>query len=797
MADARVGTTPFQFRFYDWPQQQGGKAKPAVYDTWIYVFQANEKQARLLHEVHIQPAEGNQPETYSAVDLSRHAGKDERPVSEPGSDCCWLDDNSRHVLKDVRYYILCSPFQLPWKRIDKLAKTKDPARFQELATRERGLEKILLDEENTDRGPGGMVRIKSIWSPWGKCLSLSRQYLARLGEWEDRAMTQERQQQRTLLSAIDMLRKGRKGGKLVDEEGKPLLDEEYLGTVKKQLLEDDRLHEKVVESAKKLVSFFKGPAMTAMEDDAMVVVDVDAREAFAEIRETLEARLSETEIGREYRRDWLQRRHSLLMCNLEGDFKAARKGYKAIFNWVKSWADVAAGYPSGPKAGEVPAKLVLWSKKQVKWLTGRDLLVVETTDGWAMFNQDEVDYLDRKYNKSQRLNGLALMVDAINFALTVRSLFEGWKGDGWDKSKRVASGASSLLSLMSSVFAYAKSTTKYINPAQLQKMKDLAKGGRLASAEIQRLEDLAQARPLSRIEIARLRELTRRATLGQKEGALLAGYLSRGRGGRALSQLNRWRSATKVLGALGAAADTWSNGVDMFAGMHQAKVGDSSDRIWLWPGLGMVGSAIACAGYCLAFTNPAGAILIVAGSLMAAAGSIGGTFWAGAVTSDSNKWLMHCFVGRNRNLALLESDTYTGGVPLAVYHKQLDLQIKALDIVLLDFQPTCEIYTEHGEPRLKMDVAFRQLRVHSKVRLKVFGQQKGEWLSVLSTKDWRPVGAPPEDKRTGTREEMHARFLESLPARAFDAMKIAVQIDVLGDGSYLYPEEPKEALAKA
>ena len=117
--------------------------------------------------------------------------------------------------------------------------------------------------------------------------------------------------------------------------------------------------------------------------------------------------------------------------------------------------------------------------------------------------------------------------------------------------------------------------------------------------------------------------------------------------------------------------------------------------------------------------------------------------------------------------------------------------------MLLDFQPTCEIYTEHGEPRLKMDVAFRQLRVHSKVRLKVFGQQKGEWLSVLSTKDWRPVGAPPEDKRTGTREEMHARFLDSLSARAFDAMKISIQIDVLGDGTYLYPKDPKEASAKA
>ena len=47
MADARVGTTPYRFLFYDWPPTQGGTAKPATTDTWLYVFQVHAKAARL------------------------------------------------------------------------------------------------------------------------------------------------------------------------------------------------------------------------------------------------------------------------------------------------------------------------------------------------------------------------------------------------------------------------------------------------------------------------------------------------------------------------------------------------------------------------------------------------------------------------------------------------------------------------------------------------------------------------------------------------------------------------------
>jgi len=766
MADARVATTPFQFLFHDWPPEQSGKPKPTRFDTWMYIFQVSDKQAHLSHEVYIRPAEGDRGETYFDVDLKKHAGKDLRPLCEPGRDCCWIDDNSRHVLKDVRYYILCSPFQLPWRRIDKLVKAKDPSKFESLAKEERGLEKVLLDEASTEKGPGGMIRIKDIWSPWGKGQSLSRQYLARLGEWEDLAMTPQKQQQRAVLSAIDMLRKGRKGGKLVDEEGKSLLDDDFLKQVHKQLLKDDDLHAKVTDCAKKLVGYFNGPAMTAMEDDAMAVEDIDARENFAEIRMLLEARLSQTPVGREYRQKWFEKRYALVTFDLaakfEKPFKFGRKTGKAIFTWAKSWADVAAGYPSGSHGGQVPAKLVWWTRAQVKFFLRTELKVVEVAQGWSAFDKDEVDRLKKGINENPIFNGILSVVDAINLAITLRSLFESSKGDGGDRGKKVAAATSGLCSLMSSLAGYAKQGAKYISPA----------------------------------EVARVQELAAQGELATNDAKLLTEYLSRGRTKSMLSQLNRWKSATKTLGALGAAADTWSNGVEMFAGMHQAKVGDSPDRIWLWPGLGMAGSAVACLGYCLAFSSPAGALLIVAGTVMSLTGTAGGFFWPGMTASDTNKWLMHCFVGRHRNHTLLETDTYTFNNSLAVYHTRLDLQMRALDMVLFDFLPTCEIYEEGDQPRLKIDVFFRQLRVHSKVRLKVFGKRDGRWDQIRHSDDWRPIGAPPEDKRTGTREEMPARLLEGMPAWGFDEMKISVQIDVLGDGTFLYPAEAREAAAK-
>lgn len=764
MADARVATTSYWFRFYDWPPELGGEAKPATINTWLYIFQTHSKGARLLEEVYLEAGDETHREAYYRTDLKHYGGKDVRPVVEAPRDSCWLDDSKSHVLEEVSYYILCSPFQLKWSRIKNLASAKDPKKLEELAAKERDLGPVILDEESTERGPGGLVRIKALWSPWGISLSLSRQYLAKLNEWSRRANTPLRQRQRSLLAAISSIRQARGSQGMLGQDGKPLLDDKFVGKLSEELVKEDELHAEVEECAGKLVAYLKGPAMTAMEDDLIAAEDLESHEAFAAIRLAVEKRLSETRVGRKYLHDWFEQRNNLVTFNLFAAIaKSTRKVLKTTFTWAKSWADVAAGFPSGPNKGAVQDCLVNWSKKQANLFAKEELFVIQTEPGLSRFEEKGLLRLKKKVNENPWLNGVASVIDAINFAYTMRDLFDG-KGDGWTKSKKAASSVSALMSATSSVFGLVKSSTNYVSSTDLQKYRRLVADGTATEEEIAKLDR----------------------------------WVQQGRTRQALSQLTRWKTATKWLGAFGAAADTWANGVDLFNGLHEAKTGSASDRVWLWPGLGMVGSAVACMGYCLAFSNPAGALIVLGGTVVATAAGVGSAFWPGIASSDLDKWLMHSYVGRHRDMVTSEKETFTRGVELWKYHKEIDLQIKALDHVLFDFVASCEFYEEHGHSRLKLQVFFRQLKAHSKVRLKVSGRNgSGAWSEMGETDDWRAkVGAPPEDARTKTRMEGPAPCYEGIPTTGFDEMKIAVQIDVLGDGTFLYPEEPREASAK-
>jgi hypothetical protein len=763
MADARVAPTSYWFRFYDWPPELGGEAKPATLNTWLYIFQTHSKGARLLEEVYLEAGDKTHREAYFRTDLKHHAGQDVRPVVEAPRDACWLDDSSRHALKEVSYYILCSPFQLKWSRIKNLASTKDPKKFEELAAKERDLGPIILDEESTEPGPGELVRIRGIWSPWGIGLSLSRQYLAKLNEWSRRANSPLRQQQRTLLAAISSIRQARGPHGMLGQDGKPLLDDKFIGKLTDDLLKDDKLHEEVEEYAGKVVDFLRGPAMTAMEDDLIAAHELENHEAFAAIRLAVEHRLSETRVGRRYLHQWFEQQHKIVTPDVANKVKAGRKVAKMTFTWAKSWADVAAGFPSGPHKGEVQGWLAWWTKTQVNLVAKKKIFPTETGPGLSRFDEKDVAQLKKMINENPWLNGFASVIDAINFSYAMRDLFES-KGDGWTKSKKAASSVSALMSVTSSVIGLAKSTTTYLSASDLQKYRDLVARG----------------------------------TATEEEIVKLSRWVQQGKTRQALSQLTRWKTSTKWLGAFGAAADTWANGVDMFNGLHEARTGSASDRIWLWPGLGMVGSAVACMGYCLAFSNPAGALIVLGGTVIATAAGVGSAFWPGIASSDLDKWLMHSYVGRHREMVTSETETFTEGVELWKYHKDIDRQISALDHVLFDFVASCEFYDEHDHSRLKLQVFFRQLKAYSKVRLKVFGRRNdGPWSEMGETDDWRDaIGAPPEDPRTKTRLEGPAAFHAGLPTTGFDEMKIAVQIDVLGDGTFLYPDKAREASAR-
>jgi hypothetical protein len=805
MADARVGTSPYWFRFIDWPPGQGGTARAATIDTWLYVFQVHKKEARLYAEVLLR-AEAKDPdtgrvqrETYCPVDLKQHKGQSPRPVTEPGQDAVWLDDDDNHVLEEAQHYILCSPFQLPWSRIEKLATTSDPKKFRKLAHDERGLRMVRLDHKNTRRGPGGKVRIKAIWSPWGQALALSHAFRTKLVEWKTRAMTEERQQWRTLLAAIDMMNRGR--------AFKNLLDEDEYTRVYRLLLADDQLFSEVEQSAEEVVTFLQSPAMQAMELDAAATNDPDQRDAFAAIRLAVEKELPQTQIGRKYRAEWFPKNHQLLLFDASAGQKVVRKSAKAVWYWAKSWADVAAGYPASSKrAGQVPRIFVEYARKQAYLFTGvhlladcgwfetvaeeraKQVLLPEEFEAWnkrrwtidppdapapawaskleglepipMKFDQDGVKRLKEKVNENPWFNGVFLLIDAVNVTFTMRELFDDGSKDGSDKLRKAASAASGICSFLTSALGMAKSKTVHLGPAEIAK---------LTSARSTSLE----------------------------ANALLTTYESQGALRRGVAKASSIKILSSGLSAVGAVADVVSYGVEIGKGLHEARTGDSPDRIWLWPGLGTIGSAAAIISYTALAGTPGGAVLLAAGTLIGGIATAGSVFWPGMVSSDTDKWLMHSFVGKHRKEYINEKETFTSGKLLGDYHSNLDLQIAAIDPVLFDFEPTCQIYDDHGRPRLKIDVAFRQLKCRSKVRLKVFGKLNGKWGQVLHRDDWRPVGKTEEDERTHTRKERAARYLEGVAAEGFDEMKITLQIDVLGDGSFLYPEDPKEVSAKA
>lgn len=805
MADAHVGTSPYWFRFIEWPTGQGGTPKAAAIDTWLYIFQVHKKEARLYAEVLLK-AESMDPttgtprrETYCQVDLKRHKGKSPRPITEPGQDTVWLDEDDNHVLEETHYYILCSPFQLHWSRIEKLATTSDPVKFRKLAREERGLRMARLDDKNTQRGPGGKIRIKATWSPWAEALALSRVFRTQLSEWKARAMTKERQQWRSLLAAIDMMNRGR--------EFKGLLDEAECQRVYGLLLEDDQLFSEVEQAADKLVAFLKTPAMTAMELDAAATNDPDQRDAFAAIRLAVERELAQTRVGRKYRQEWFEEHHHLVLFDASAGQKVVRKSSKAVWYWAKSWADVAAGYPgSSKRAGQVPRILVEYARKQAYVFTGEILLadcgwfetvaedrakkallpeefeewnkrrwVIDPPDkpapAWASkleglepipmkFDKDGVKRLKAKVNENPWFNGVFVLVDAINVAFTMRALFDGSSEDSSDKMKKAASAASGLCSFLSSALNMAKSKALHLKPEEITKL------------------------------------MSSRSTSLEAD-ALLTTYESQGALRRGVAKTSSMKILSSGLGALGAVADVVSYGVEIGKGLHEAKTGDSPDRIWIWPGLGTVGSLAAIASYTILAGTPGGAILLATGSLIGAVATVGSVFWPGMVSSDTDKWLVHSFIGKHRLSAIAEEESFTGRKKLVDYHSNLDLQIAAIDYVLFDFLPTCDIYEAEGQPRLKIEVRFRQLKVHSKLRLKVFGRQAGKWAQILHKDDWRPKGAPPEERPNGPRKEGSFPVFDGIPAWGFDEMKIAVQIDVLGDGTFLYPKEPKEASAKA
>lgn len=794
MPDARITAVPVVFHLNNWSSKHGGKTERAT-DLWLYIFKVSRREVHLCEEIYADKS-GN----YHSVDLDRCRGQETRPFGDGIRDTVWLETTEkRHrALESIPYYVLCSPFQLRWSRLKALDQQHEPAAFEKLAKEQRGVSPVLLDDKNTTIGPGGTIRIKGLWSPWHEAECYSLTFRGFLNQWQNKADTEERRQQRSLLAIIDTLGKGR--------DVKGLLDQDELARVHKLLLDDDKLFEATEEAAAKLVACLKGPAMLAMEKDAAATDDADTRDRFAAIRVGLEVSLSQTRAGRKYREEWFAENHHLVLFDAAGAFKVTRKVTKAIFYWAKSWADVAAGYRTGPLKGQVPRMYLNWVAKQAQQFTGlflftdsewrdiqeekraRKVLTASEFEEWERrrytldellgrkkpawahklegleplpekFRRDSLDQLKAKVNANPALNGLFLLVDAASAVFALWSLFAEESKSEEEKKKKAYAAASSLFSFISSGLGFSASVTIH-----------------MTEDEVATLQALAQENRISHLDNLRL-----------------VGFQNQGSVTRLLARAGATRVVGLAVGGLGAVAESVSNLYAVDEGLREARVGDSPDRIWLWPGLGFMGSATMAIGYLALGMNPAGALLVAAGAIIMAVSTAGTVFWPGLVRSDVDKWLMHSFVGKLRLRPIDEDASFTEGKVLAAYHQDLALQLKVLDNVLFDFRISGDFtQSNDGRPILRIDVAFRQLKTYSKVRMAVLASIDGEWKCVRNETDWRGPGCPPELGRPGQgRMEGAFRIVDAAIAADHPEMRIAVQIDVVGDGSFLYPPEPR------
>jgi len=77
---------------------------------------------------------------------------------------------------------------------------------------------------------------------------------------------------------------------------------------------------------------------------------------------------------------------------------------------------------------------------------------------------------------------------------------------------------------------------------------------------------------------------------------------------------------------------------------------------------------------------------------------------------------MHSFVGKHRLSAIDEEETFTRE-SVCTNITRISPTDRRTGPVLFDFQHRRRIHRQHGRPMLTIDVAFRQLKIYSKVRM--------------------------------------------------------------------------------
>ena len=239
----------------------------AIKDVWLYVSSVD---GHLQHEVYAD-TEGK----YHVVDPGEHKGKDTRPFMEGLGSVCdnvmliagsRLDKPKPNNFNPCCYYILPSPFQLPWQRFPHIEEAGKGGEFQNWATKTRNLVHVVLKDADTQEV---LVEV-----PWSTAEVLNQAFLLAQGKWwaaayEDPAALKRAQLRACVHTAEQFIDKGpvrRPLFKLIDLQD--FHDEEEAFRKKLESLDDDLVHIRT-----RLVTQLKSPEMQILKQDALASPD--------------------------------------------------------------------------------------------------------------------------------------------------------------------------------------------------------------------------------------------------------------------------------------------------------------------------------------------------------------------------------------------------------------------------------------------------------------------------------------------------------------------------------------------
>jgi hypothetical protein len=458
----------------EWTPSKDRRTTPAK-DCWLYIFDQ--------HGIQLAEVFADRKGIYHGVDYAKYGGKDVRPYAESGDGVSAElplfagQKSSKTLPADALpgdnflkyfYWVLPSPFQLPWARFPHITSKGMKNTFQNWADSKRGLSAVFPE---LDGKTGDPLKTMAIEAPWTHAKALSECFKEAQQRWISRYLQNEEHiHLRTLCSYVRTV-EAVVGKARFDKVKNDLLICKHFFEEERTLNEQVEFPMELVKARAALQAYLAGKRMKAMRDDALASPDPRAIGTYGEIKadalDGLDGPGGDPAYGERAKKDddfvlnldlptledkvrkFLVQYSPIAPAQFGAEhWKEARKAAKSYWYLVKAYASELSW--------RSPDKMVV----ELQWV-GRSLFGVFVEyalpkdspprilpDGTVKYSNVLVADLPKKtegYLKSKFLNNPAwkafyVVLDGLNLAVAVKD-----RAAGKNDSKAVMSAAGSFL----------------------------------------------------------------------------------------------------------------------------------------------------------------------------------------------------------------------------------------------------------------------------------------------------------------------------------------------------------------